>query len=152
MGTPDAESAAACDSQDGGTRDIALLGSALIFAGRGENGEMADLVAWTLTPPRLARWYGCCSVLDEHNLCGWRLGEGQSLKIWRTPIGLLQARREGVVIIDRTNAAAALYDAGGLFMAENDLDAVELRRLLRPPEPMILTPRLVSRKTHRSAA
>jgi hypothetical protein len=237
MGTTDAVSAAACDGQDGRTRDVALLGSAwypdtakpkqkqaafsradadaaagdryaalqplarntarwllykgipadalglpeppaqatvifhrdqslfdfaddigktgckaLIFAGRGEDGEIADLVAWTLTPPRLASWYGCCSVLDEHNLYGWRLGEGQSLQIWRTPISWLQARRQGVVIIDRTNAAAALPDAGGPFMAEDDPDAVELRRLLRPPEPMILTPWLVSRKTLRRAA
>ena len=125
---------------------------ALIFAGRGEDGEIADLVAWTLAPPRLASWYGCCSVLDEHNLCGWRLSEGQSLQIWRTPIGWLQARRQGVVIIDRTKAAAELHHAGGPFMAEDDLDAVELRRLLRPPEPMILTPWLVSRKTLRRAA
>jgi hypothetical protein len=112
--------------------DIGRTGcKALIFAGRGEDGEIADLVAWTLTPPRLASWYGCCSALDEYNLFGWRLGEGQSLQIWRTPLGWLQARRQGVVIIDRTNAAAALRDAGGPFMAEDDLDAVELRKLLR---------------------
>jgi hypothetical protein len=125
---------------------------ALIFLERSGFGEPVDLVAWTLKPrPRLASWLGS-SVLGADLLDAvWRLAERGALPIWRSPLGWLRAHRDGVVIVDGSSAAVALRAAGGPFMAEDFAHAAELRRLLRPPEPSILTPLSRSTKARRAA-
>jgi hypothetical protein len=125
---------------------------ALIFLERNGFGEPVDLVAWTLKPrPRLASWLGS-SVLGADSLDGvWRPAERQALPVWRSPLSWLRAHRDGVVIVNGAAAAVALSAAGGPFMAEDFDHAAELRRLLRPPEPSILTPLSISTEARRAA-
>ena len=111
------------------------VADAYIFAARDTAGELSDLIAWTPATGQIASWLGVAALLGAERVLRPRLGEG--LPVYRTPLGWLQAERNGVVIVDQVEAADLLYVAAPLIVAERD-NAAQLRRSLARPAPRIL--------------
>jgi hypothetical protein len=88
--------------------------SALIFVGRDECGETADLVAWR--GEQLASWTTRARVLGQQNVFGPRVGS-PALAIHPGPLEWLRADRHGCVLIDAERARWLLTSAGPLLAA-----------------------------------
>jgi hypothetical protein len=112
---------------------------AVVFLARDQDGEIADLVAWSPSPPRLASWQGATALLGAEEILAPRLTQEAALWVHMTPLDWLKSDREGVVIIDPTRAYLALRDFGPFF-AHCDDQALELLKLFKPREPRIYVP------------
>jgi hypothetical protein len=123
------------DFADEAGDDVAA--SALIFLARDDEGEPADLVAWSLQAKRLVAWYGAVAVLGEDYLAGPRLEEG--LHVCADPLEWLHAERCGVVILDAGRARWRL--AGEPLIVTATPFGRRLRGALRLPEPRIFVER-----------
>jgi hypothetical protein len=118
---------------------------ALIFFARNDLGEPCDMVAWALSPKRLASWYGVVAVLGADDILAPRMTSRGVLMIHRTPLNWLRAERSGVVIIEPNKAVLELRDLGPLA-AEDEAHGHELRALFRKREPEFFVPN-VERRT-----
>jgi hypothetical protein len=87
-------------------RDATGAVVALIVPAHDDMGDLDDLVALDLDRDFLGTWLGQATMLGQHNLYGWRVGE--PLIAHETPLEWLQAGREGVFIIDTQRASPLL--------------------------------------------
>lgn len=102
-------------------------------------GDAVDIAAWQPASGRLGTWCHRAWALGESTIYAPRLSEQGALPVWRSPVGWLRARREGVVLIQPRLAAAFLCDAGPL-LAEDVEHGCELKEKLTRPAPRILIP------------
>jgi len=100
-------------------------------------GDAYDVVAWAANANRIARWLGRASLLGEDELYAPRLLDG--LPVHAGPLEWLQARRRGVVILNKLRAAPLLRDAGPLLVPSAEHGRV-LHKMLQTPPPRILVP------------
>jgi hypothetical protein len=112
---------------------------AIAFLARDDDGELADLVVWSLSPRRLASWQGATALLGADEICAPRLTQEAARWVHRTPLEWLKSDRKGVVIIDPTRAVLALRDFGPFF-AHCDAHAPELVELFRSRAPSVYVP------------
>lgn len=93
-----------------------------------------DLCAWPADgdPARFATMFGNASVLGAARVENPATYHGgQPLRVFRTPLGWLQAGCEGVVILDRVAAVDTLAEAPGRIAGEDIEHGREIARLLR---------------------
>jgi hypothetical protein len=112
---------------------------AILFPARDHDGKIADLVAWSLSPRRLASWQGAAALLGADEILAPRLMQEAALWVHRTPLEWLKSDREGVVIIDPRRADLALRDFGPFFVHSN-AHARELLELFRSRAPSVYVP------------
>jgi hypothetical protein len=79
-------------------RDATSAVVALIVPAHDDTGELDDLVALDLERDFLGTWLGQASMLGQHNLYGWRVGE--PLVAHETALDWLRADRQGVFVIN----------------------------------------------------
>jgi hypothetical protein len=92
-----------------------------------------DIVAWQPQTNHTALWLKRAFALGEEQLSGPRLDD-EPLRVWRSPMTWLAARRRGLVIVQ---PKAAFYTLGCLsrIVAEDIDHGIELDTLLTPPKP-----------------
>ncbi len=114
---------------------------AIVSEVRAADGEtVVDLVAWSIDDQ--TRWWtaiGAAVVLGESFACNPNAGLcGDPLRIFQTPLTWLQARCEGIVILDRTRAGRWLLDAARTLAAGDRQHAADIHRLMKAAGPRIL--------------
>ena len=112
---------------------------ALIFLILNRQGEAWDMVAWCRNTGQLASWLGRAWAIGEETIYWPRLSDHGGLPIWRDPLRLLQANREGIVIVRPRAALHYLADAEPL-LAEDAWHGAELQELLTRACPRIIIP------------
>jgi hypothetical protein len=112
---------------------------ALVFLIIDPWGDPRDIVAWSHKTSQLACWYGQAWAIGQETIYDVRLSGHGALPIWRDPLGLLRANREGLVLLRPHVAAHYLNDVGPLF-AEDSAHGLELQALLSRPQLRILVP------------
>lgn len=113
--------------------------TALIFLARDETDGVADLVAWTVSPSRLARHWGAVSMLGSECVLAPRFTEKDALPVFREPLAWLRAGRFGVVPIAPRQAVLEIRDFGP-FAAEDEAYGQELREVIKSGSPKIYIP------------
>ncbi len=102
-------------------------------------GTARDIVAWCSKTGQLATWLGQAWALGEDTIFAPRLSHHEALPVWRDPLRLLQANRDGLVLVRPRAAAHYLADIEPL-LAEDTLHGLELQELLTRPCPRIIVP------------
>lgn len=118
--------------RDGGTPAYMLL----VFD---QWGDALDIVAWNSATGKTTTWLGRAWALGEERVLAPRLDEHSGLPVWRSPVGWLRARREGIVIVRPEMAALRLEGAGPLIV-EDDAHGEAVDQLLTRPKNRILVP------------
>ena len=116
--------------------DIATWGRVVVgvvVPVRDELNTAFDLIAWNLTTGAIATWRGEASILGEFNLL-WRLGE-EALRVFPTVLAWLIAGRDGLVIIDSSEARWRLI--GEELVVDDAEFGASLEAALRLPEPKV---------------
>jgi hypothetical protein len=112
---------------------------ALIFLILDQQGEAWDMVAWCSRTGQLASWLCRAWAIGEDTIYEPRLSDHGALPIWRDPLRLLQANREGIVLVRPRAAVQYLADAEPL-LAEDTWHGEELQQILTRPCPRIIVP------------
>jgi hypothetical protein len=112
---------------------------ALIFLILDQQGEAWDMVAWCSRTGQLASWLCRAWAIGEDTIYEPRLSDHGALPIWRDPLRLLQANREGIVLVRPRAAVHYLADAEPL-LAEDTWHGEELQQILTRPCPRIIVP------------
>jgi hypothetical protein len=86
---------------------------ALVFLARDDIGEAADLVAWLPKSDRLASWWGI-PMLGMEALGRPRIDPDGALSVFTDPLKWLLAERNGLLVVNFSNAAHLLRDAAPL--------------------------------------
>jgi len=102
-------------------------------------GTIIDAAAWQPKSGKIATRLGFGAMLGEGQIGRDEIGTtGRPLPVWRDPVEWLKAGRCGVVIADPVLAAHRL--AGIVISGEDHKHGRELRKGLRLPSPMIVSP------------
>ena len=102
-------------------------------------GTIIDAAAWQPKTGKIATRLGFGGMLGEGQVGRDEIGTtGRPLPVWRDPVGWLKAGRCGVVIAEPDLAAHRL--AGIVISGEDHKHGRELRKRLRLPSPMIVSP------------
>jgi hypothetical protein len=112
---------------------------ALLFLVTTPCGLAWDIVAWCRKTGQVASWLGRAWAIGEETIYDVRLSDHGALPIWRDPLQLLQADREGLVLL-RPQAAVHHLDDVGPLLVEDPEHGLELQELLTRPSPRILVP------------
>lgn len=112
---------------------------AFLFLITDSRGVARDVVAWAPKLGKLTTWLNRAWALGEDSIYAPRLSDDGGLPIWRTPVGWLKARRNGICLVRPKAAAHYLCDAGPLI-AEDAAHGAELKQILTRPAPRILVP------------
>jgi hypothetical protein len=110
---------------------------AFLFLVTDHQGVARDIVAWAPQLGKLTTWLNRAWALGEETIYSPRLTDHGALPVHRSPVGWLQARREGICLV-RPQAAAHYLDDASPLLAEDDNHGGELKRLLTRPAPRIL--------------
>jgi hypothetical protein len=118
---------------------------AVLFLITDSHGNARDVVAWVPKLDKRTAWLNRAWALGEDSIYAPRLSDDGGLPVWRTPVGWLKARRNGICLVRPKAAAHYLCDAGPLI-AEDPCHGEELEQLLTRPAPRILIPSSSIRK------
>jgi hypothetical protein len=123
--------------------------SAVVIEVYGDDDEtVIDLAAWPVDRPENFATAMGAALLGAARVCNPASWFPGPLPIFRTPLKWLQARCQGVVVLDYKSAPLVLADALGDLEAEDEAHQAELRRLLCRPfvNPRnIVAPRMARR-------
>jgi hypothetical protein len=111
---------------------------ALVFLARSDNGEPADIVAWSPKSDRLASWWGI-PMLGMEALGEFRLDPDDAVEVFDEPVKWLIAERNGLLVVSFANAARILRDASPLKVSSAAFGR-RLANLINPMPPRILAP------------
>lgn len=139
---------------DGDTFDFDPDGSRAVILRSDDRGEPRDLVAWGPKSGRLATWRGTgfCIGDVEQVFCPSTYFMGGALRIHRTPLEWLKARRKGIVIVNPELAYGQFHDGMRVVCTDTDLSQ-QLKKWLSAParKVEILTSPIVEHQRSKAA-
>jgi hypothetical protein len=111
---------------------------ALVFLARQDEGEPADLVAWSPKSDRLASWWGI-PMLGMECLGEPRIDPDGALAVFTDPLKWLIGERNGLLVVNFANAAHLLRAAAPL-RASSAKEVNRVRNLIAAAPPRVYAP------------